>query len=681
MSRNNKPKIAGYGLHYFATNQLIPTFTDRALFQCLLDDVRMRLSKSLDNDTSLLSQETLRARAGVANRMTAKKSLQRLEELGLITIYKNGYKVHCDEFVTLIKNYEALDDSEKAQFVFNFEHEGISIVQKCTIPVEPMCREELLGLSGSSITIEESEMFKSEQISDDEVENCSKVNIMFKSEHSEICSKVNSLAELLAKTVHNLTCFVPECSIMNTLECSKMNIEDKMLVKEAILTGKVPEIVKNDLEKMFTFEHLTCSLLNIFTSKPVQKLTPVIIEDKEKKINEGSPLKKGSEKEENEIEDDDEDFHESIRRGFERFSKVEVPSFDDELPDDENKEEGEDKEGLGKGKDEVEDYSQLVIKRAERQMRERNPYRKKRFFKRDEIEDIVNYVDDEVKSPYKFFLYLFWWGIFDLYQEHYNPAVRIDEEGELDESSRERCEWREMLNAPLPQDEIYRVAQNAYEDLCGAVEQGKYIFGSDQDEYEVTFAFKEFEDFIPYHTFQWKPCTMKDKSVPALRVEIDKFYDIETDDCYVAPARSRSTNRIRNAHSRKMTAAILKADDSQLTPMEAVIKKFYDAFVVLSDDDNMVDQWKDGRGEMLEYCDKLPDHILKPWCIGLKGIGYNGLTSVMFDQYKPIDGLHRRPWLFSAELVVEWNERNGYLDTVAHQAIKDDEDSETEEEI
>ena len=183
---NKTPKLAGYGLHYFATNQLIPMFTDRAIFQCLLDEVRMQLMKSLNNETVLISQERLRLKAGVSNRTTARNSIKRLEELGLITAYRNGYKIHCDEFVTLIKNYEVLPESEKCQFVCDFEHDGISIVQKCTIPVEPMCRAELVGLSGSSIQVESSEMFNYEQIYASESENCSKVNTISNIEHSNM---------------------------------------------------------------------------------------------------------------------------------------------------------------------------------------------------------------------------------------------------------------------------------------------------------------------------------------------------------------------------------------------------------------------------------------------------------------------------------------------------------------
>lgn len=646
---NKTPKLAGYGLHYFATNQLIPTFTDRAIFQCLLDEVRMQLMKSLNNETVLISQERLRLKAGVSNRTTARNSIKRLEELGLITAYRNGYKIHCDEFVTLIKNYEVLPESEKCQFVCDFEHDGISIVQKCTIPVEPMCRAELVGLSGSSIQVESSEMFNYEQIYASESENCSKVNTISNIEQSEICSKVNSFAELLAETVHNCTYIDTECSILNILECSEMNNVEKALVREAILTGKVPETVKNSLENLFTFEHLTCSLLNIFTKKPVQKCTSVIIYNK-KKNKRDEPLK-------NEIqtEEENENFQDNIQKGFEGFGKVEILDLD--KPSEEIEEDFK----------ENDDISQLKLKRAERQLRERNSYRNKPFIKVERAKEIVDCLDEVVKSPVDFFIYQFWWGIFDLYCEHYHPSTRINEEGEIEDEP-QLSDWKEMIGAALPQDEIYSIAQNVYEDMIGAIEQGKYVYGDD-NEWEVSFGFTTFQDFNPYEIFQWSPCTMQDKSVPALKVAIDRFYDIEANDVFTPSKGCKVDKKTKNSQNKKLINLILSADDTSLSPMESAIKSFYRDFVV-SGDDNIIDEFTDGKGTALESGGGLPDHLLKPWCYNLSSVRYNEFTGVLCNKYKPCDGVHKKAYIFSAENVVEWNERNGYTDTIAHEALQ-----------
>lgn len=605
--------------------------------------------KSLNNETVLISQERLRLKAGVSNRTTARNSIKRLEDLGLITAYRNGYKVHCDEFVTLIKNYEALPESEKGQFVYDFEHGGISIVQKCTIPVESMCRAELLGLSGSSIQVESSEMFNSEQVYAIESENCSKVNTLSNIEQSEICSKVNSFAELLAETVHNCTYFNTECSILNILECSEMNNAEKMVVREAVLTGKVPETIKNNLENLFTFEHLTCSLLNIFAQKPVQKCTSVIIYNKKK--NKGDdPLKN-----EVQTEEENENFQEDIQKGFEGFGKVEILDFD--KPSEEIEEDFM----------EIEDISQQTLKRAERSMRSRNSYRNKPFIKVERAKEIVDCLDEVVQSPVDFFLYQFWWGIFDLYCDHYHLSTKIDEEGEVVDES-QLSDWEEMIGAALPQDEIYSLAQNVYEDMLGAVEQGKYVYG-DNNEWEVKFGFKTFQDFNPYEIFQWSPCTMQDKSVPALKVAIDRFYDIEANDVFTSSKGGKTDKKVKNSQNRKLIGLILSADDSSLSPIESAIKSFYRDFVVPGEE-NIIDEFTDGKGTTLESGGGLPDHLLKPWCYSLPSVGYNEFTNVLNGKYKPCDGVHKKAYIFSAENVVEWNERNGYINTIAHEALQ-----------
>ena len=54
-------------------------------------------------------------------------------------------------------------------------------------------------------------------------------------------------------------------------------------------------------------------------------------------------------------------------------------------------------------------------------------------------------------------------------------------------------------------------------------------------------------------------------------------------------------------------------------------------------------------------------------------IGLNRLQRLygfLSTKYKPIDGIHRKAYIFSAEAVVEWNERHGFTNTVAHSAIQ-----------
>lgn len=297
-------------------------------------------------------------------------------------------------------------------------------------------------------------------------------------------------------------------------------------------------------------------------------------------------------------------------------------------------------------------------------MKARNSYHNKPFIKVEKVKEIIDCLDEVVKSPVDFFIYQFWWGVFDLYCDHYHPSNKIDEEGELVEDS-QLVDWKEMIGAPLPQDEIYSLAKNVYEDLVGAVEQGRYVYG-DNNEWEVKFNFDSFEDFMPYEIFQWSPCTMQDKAIPALKVAIDRFYDIEAKDVFTP---SKGDKKTKNSQNKKLIELILSAEESQLTPMEEAIKQFYRDFVVAGED-NIIDEFTDGKGTALESGGGLPDHLLKPWCYDLSSVGYKELTGVLSTKYKPCDGIHKKAYIFSAEKVVEWNERNGYTDTIAHSAIQ-----------
>lgn len=647
MMRTSIQQYAGYGLHYHANNQLIPNAADRILFQCLIDLVRKQLAESLENQTILISQRRLGQLAGLNVFRTVPVSLKRLEELGLIKKFKNGIQIFCDEYVALVQYYESLDRTEKDDFVKRFSELGIEVLQKCNVDIKPMCRAELLGMSGSSIA----KCCTSAALSENEIKNVAEVQHCL-SDGAVILSPENIAllqhsADELSKMLQKCNTLDSETSILDALNIAEVQHCDKEAIKEAILTGNFPESVKNDPQKCCTCAISSVALLQHWTLKSVALLqySNNIYNNKNNKG--GEPLK-------NEVQEN-ENIQEEQKNIFEGFGQVDVVNFE-ELSE-------KDKEKLSK-EIIVDEHSQQILKRADRQLRARNSYRNKPFIKVERVKEIVDCLDEVVQSPVDFFLYQFWWGVFDLYCNHYHPSERINEDGEI-ENEPQSYDWKEMIGAPLPQDEIYQLAKNVYEDLCGAVEQGRYVYG-DNNEWEITFSFESFKDFIPYEIFQWAPCTMRDKSVPALKVAIDRFYDISAPDITIP---SKGDKKQKNAQNKKLIQEVLNANDIRLTPMESAIKKFYDAFVITGEE-NMIDEFTDGSGTPLELGGGLPDHILKPWCYDLPSVGYSEFTAIFSTKYKPIDGIHRKAYIFSAEAVAEWNERNGYVNTVAHSVIQ-----------
>lgn len=657
----DKPKVAGYGLHYHANNQLIANTTDRIVFQSLVDVVRKQLATSLDNQTVMLSVSQLSRLTAVERTHGLPSSLKRLEALGLIKRYKNGILINCDEYVTLIQLYETLSVDKRNQLTKDFAHKGVAVLNDYNTCANLHSRAELLGISGSSIILNNDYLCKSSQLRANEAQTCENIhNHLCKSsqfhspevlscedfhtfDSSKNCEILHSLADLIAKMVHSLSFSCSFEEFYTAIACENFHSCIIEALKVAYTCGKFPNSFLDDLKNLCKSSQLTCANLHNLAQKTVKIFTTVIIEDKLK--NEVSPTLKN--------EAEDENFQDSLQKGFESFSKVEVLDFSKPSVDIEDN-----LEDMAEA-----DYSQQVLKRAERSMRAKNSYRNKPFLKVEKVKEIVDCLDEVVKSPVDFFIYQFWWGIFDLYCDHYHPSNKIDEQGEAVDDS-QLVDWKEMIGAPLPQDEIYALAKNVYEDLVGAVEQGRYVYG-DNNEWVVKFSFDSFEDFMPYEIFQWSPCTMQDKSVPALRVAIDRFYDIEAKDVFTP---SRGDKKVKNAQNKKLVQLVLSTEDSQLTPMEAAVKAFYRDFVVTGEE-NIIDDFTDGRGTALESGGGLPDHLLRPWCYSLPSVGYNEFTSVLSTKYKPCDGVHKRAYIFSAESVVEWNERNGYYDTVAHQAL------------
>lgn len=659
-NHTEKVQVAEYGLHYHANDSLFPDIADRVLMQYFIDKVRAQLIKTLNDTTVFMSRRNISKQLGINRSNKLKSSITNLERLGMIKAFKNSFLIYCDEYVAIIQYYESLNKSEKSQFAKEFNELGIGVAQKRAIQINNRLRIELLSLSGSSINVHGQEWLKTEPISTSSFNNGSILSHydernkllaqnrasneeIFDQQSGSILSQITNQMSKLAQNCATLSSYIDMDELIDGLELSHLQYK---WFNFALQTGKVPQDIENDPQKVAQFCATTGSVLSHLVSEIGSVLSHSNNIYNKKKNKPDDPLKDEVQDEENE------NFQEDIQKGFEGFGKVEIIDLD------------KPSEKVEEDFMEIEDISQQTLKRAERSMRARNSYRNKPFIKVERAKEIVDRLDEVVQSPVDFFLYQFWDGIYNLYCDHYHPSQKIDEEGDLVDEP-QNYDWKEMIGAALPQDEIYSLAKNVYEDMTGAVEQGRYVYG-DNNEWEVKFGFKTFQDFNPYEIFQWSPCTMQDKSVPALKVAIDRFYDIEVNDVFIS---SKGDKRTKNSQNKKLISLILSAEDSDLSPIESAIKNFYHDFVI-SGEENIIDEFTDGKGTALESGGGLPDHLLKPWCYSLPSVGYNEFTGVLNGKYKPCDGVHKKAYIFSAENVVEWNERNGYTDTIAHKSLQ-----------
>lgn len=638
-------QLVGYGLYYKSNNQLIKKANDRVLFQLLIDLVR---NGTRGNSTQEITQDrnTLCRWAGLEDDHAGPSSFKRLEGLGLIKINSTkSVVVNCDEYVTAILYYESLSGEEKKSFALAFQKEGVTALKRFNIQIQCGCGSQLAKMSGSSFLKQIPEQ-RTEKIQSELKKFSCNCNSSVQ-ECAERTEKIQLQIQKLAIELKKFSCNCNSSVIKELTTAEFFQLPCYSVFKNAFETGKINSEAVLDPDFELNFFSWVTEFFQFISQKTTEFFQHSNNIYNKKKNKGDDPLK-------NEVQDEEENenFQEDIQKGFECFGKVEIINLDKPSED------------IGEDFMEIEDISQQTLKRAERSMRERNSYRNKPFIRLERIKEIVDCLDEVVKSPVDFFLYQFWWGIFDLYCEHYHPSTKIDEEGEVIDES-QLSDWKEMIGAALPQDEIYSLAKNVYEDMTGAVEQGRYVYG-DNNEWEVKFGFKTFQDFNPYEIFQWSPCTMQDKSVPALKVAIDRFYDIEANDVFIS---SKGDKRTKNSQNKKLISLILSAEDSDLSPIESAIKNFYRDFVI-SGEENIIDEFTDGKGTALESGGGLPDHLLKPWCYSLPSVGYNEFTGVLNGKYKPCDGVHKKAYIFSAENVVEWNERNGYTDTIAHKSLQ-----------
>lgn len=628
MKTSSPPRLALYEVRYIADYYLFPDQNDRDVFCVLVNLVRAELKQSLDCQTVHTTATSLSRRLKIDYRTIA-KSIAKLEKRGFIKRYKNAIMVYCDKYVSLVKHYTSLKQDEQKAINSDCCDEDIDIFSKYNIPVYVNCRQELLGLKCSSIELVEktdNNVGKDGTYKNASISNCKE----------ETPAKLLVFLQTIASNLQKCRSFIDFETLCDHLEPAFLQGSLYDYIFAGYHTGKITNFTDFSLEDTCKIAGLIPTFLQVWGENHLHFCsTDNNIYNNKNKGSEASYIGE-----------------ENIQKGFEGFGKVEVLDFD------------EPSEDIKQDLEFHEDFSQQVLKRAERTMKARNSYRNKPFIKVERVKEIIDCLDEVVKSPVDFFLYQFWWGIFDLYCDHYHPSNKIDEEGEPVDDP-QLIDWKEMIGAPLPQDEIYALAKNVYEDLVGAVDQGRYVYG-DNNEWEVKFDFDSFEDFVPYEIFQWSPCTMQDKAIPALRVAIDKFYNIEAPDVFVP---TKGDKRVKNAQNKKLIQLILDSDPIRLTPIEVAIQRFYRDFVVAGEE-NIIDEFTDGKGTPLESGGGLPDHLLKPWCYSLPSVGYNELTGVLSAKYKPCDGIHKKAYIFSAESIVEWNERNGYSDTIAHIAIQ-----------
>ena len=664
---NPEPKTVRYGLYYKAIFQLVESAPDKIILIYLADEYRQQMKASLLEQTIFVSQKRISEILGL-NRRTVTASLAKLEGLGLIKTRPNAIIFNGDEFVSLVKHFESLDYTEQDSFAQRFKNEGISALEGA---IEQGCRKELIGLQGTSIMLNPvqkcTQVCKNAQQNDSEDESCAEIHsdvqkytTMCKSTHTGV--KMHRFLQQFAEIVQKCTDKNAFDMVFSTTPCAEMHNDEYESMKEAFYTGNFSENTKIDQNLLCTLVQLavhfytggcaemhngdpkSCAFLhtsnNIYNNNKINKPAKLVIKG-EKEVEE--VLSKG-----------EEDFPLKPLSNVEGFQ----PSSDSE--------EFEDSLGIVELNDE-EPFGKRSTRTSQSKPKINNPYKGKPYFTESEAQKITASLDPAVTydSPVKLFINLFWWGCWDLYVENYD-ARDYDEKGEPIEN--DSINDLKMVDAVLPVEDLLRLAEQIYDDMAGAVEKGVY-----EDSYGTyKLSFTSIENLQPHFIFDWEEAEADGKH--GLKVSLKRFRNIEATVIENTPApKTRSEIAAETRLNRAFTKNLMEvATEESLTPIETVIRKFYQTFVKFDSEyrpehfTNTEQQPVEGRS--------LPGYIYKGsvvmWC-NEQELPVDELLEALSQTERQVhdSDLKMTKNLFSARKVHRWNVAHGYDTSLAGDTI------------
>lgn len=601
MTNNKKSRVAGYGLYYRANNQLIRNTSDRVLFQCLIDLVRRQLKDSPYDQTVFISKNKLARFAGVNVYHTLPASLERLEKLGLVQNHNNAVTIKCDEYVSVIKYYEALDDSERTAFADSFNKEGLGILQSCNIVVEKLCRNELLDMVGTSISLPNQENHCKTAINqDNETENIAELQQNCKTaitlQFCNLPAKLQQKLQLFAKTLQNCNTSCTFAMLCEDLPDENLQDDSLSSIENAFSTGSFQETAKITDKFYCNIAMVSIAILQFLGQKPLQFCNTDINNKYKEKMNERSSQKK-VEKSSLSSEKGEEDFPlkplshvedetSSSSPVMSIFKKAEVLTSelsetdkddceDDELPV-ENIEEESDVETSDENKDKV-DIIQLEDKerfgKDYRKTREyANPYKDKPYLSERKISSIFDKLDNCLTSSYKLFLYNFLGGLYEFYLDERAVDEETDEYGDVIPSSdNEEKNIRHIDGILIEKYDLQTLIKQAYNQTADAIEAGII------DDKKLSIS--ELPDWKLSNLFDWN--TRKGElDAVYFSVNLHKIRDIETTvEVKKAPV-SKEERKLERKMSAAMIGEIFDSEPDTLTPIELVIQKFLAKFAV-----------------------------------------------------------------------------------------------------
>ena len=261
-----------------------------------------------------------------------------------------------------------------------------------------------------------------------------------------------------------------------------------------------------------------------------------------------------------------------------------------------------------------------------------NPYKDKPYFPVEVLEEFICHPEECTTSPVRLFLYNFFTGLFDYYED-----TRIQEEGEDDEEGNNETYYpglEDIDGMYIRCEDLQQIGKNAYLDTKGQIEMG--MFSDSYSSVTLNMTTTLPEDLNLLSLCDWH--FTEDKK--GVLISTKGFRNIEADDITISPAVSdnasdASTQYSDRARNLQYAYFLATADKNTLTPIESSQRQFMDRFVEL-DDMYMISHYKNNQG--LPMVRELSWRQFQPFLLTLQGVSKDQFFQTIYQKEKYTSG-------------------------------------------
>lgn len=604
-------KIPPYGQHFNCAERMLGKSRYR-VFSRLMDECSTIIAREQMNRYFTISVSSLSYRAGGMDRTLVNSVLEWLKKRSIISISSAGeIMVNIGLYISLIDKFNSIDKKDESRFIQDLENcEDMSDLYDLQEISTPEAIKILMMMKGCRKT--DNIVGKSTDLSEN-IQTCRKIdrpvgNPTDLSENRQYCRKIDTLEAKISAMIHELSQENETLDdetlkmLQNWTSSGNMNIEidGKSTVSFIALVCMALERVSENLQ--------TCRKTDTPLSIFLHSKYKYNINIKENVLNERSEFSiEGQEK----------------KSGFEGLDIIELH-----------------------------DSPSIPSKKHNIPSKFHNPYINKPFFSRKEAERFTANVEECINSPVKLFYYNFWGGLYDFYLDNRYVDSDTDENGNV--ISDEQPSDLDMLGTLIPVRDFLIVMNQAYQETIDNSEAG--FISTENGDIKVNVL--SISDLMhPEHFIEWKRTKDADGNESVV-ISLEGFRNIEAEDVTeVKPAKSRDEKKMENRENKRFIAAVLKTDESDLTPVEKAIKRFCAAFISMDEYYNVIG-FKNEEGAPIDG-NKLPGYIIRPW-FGKNtdiGIAPEDLYSVLNvpGNYRDGEDIPLMATVFSYQKAKRWN--------------------------